>query len=70
MPTRRCPKYRSVEQFHEVAESLSTRIVVDPDPSAFIGLAGLFQSQCNVAKRTPGCRIEKICFGGFEGTGF
>ena len=69
MPARRCPKYRSIEQFHEVAESLSTRIVVDPDPSASIGLVGLFQSQRNVAKRTPGCRIEKICFGGFEGTG-
>ena len=69
MPARRCPKNRSVEQFHEVAESLSTRIVVDPDPSASIGLVGLFQGQRNVAKRTPGCRIEKICFGGFEGTG-
>jgi len=69
VPARRCPKNRSVEQFHEVAECLSTRIVVDPDPSASIGLVGLFQSQRNVAKRTPGCRIEKICFGGFEGTG-
>ena len=69
MPPRRCPENRSVEQFHEVAESLSTRIVVDPDPSASIGLVGLFQGQRNVAKRTPGCRIEKICFGGFEGTG-
>jgi hypothetical protein len=69
VPPRRCPENRSVEQFHEVAESLSTRIVVDPDPSASIGLVGLFQGQRNVAKRTPGCRIEKICFGGFEGTG-
>ena len=47
-------------------KSLSALIVVDLYPTAAVGLAALFQSQCDVAKFTPATRVEQIRFGGFN----